>query len=92
MVLMLGLDSQVRLLSVSLSPGVLSPHGGSEEEWFVFIYVMQEFVLVGVMVAGLVMATTIMIVMFKLMIRKMVTSEIAEVIIIIVIGGNYFRN
>lgn len=75
-----------------LSPGVLSPHGGSEEEWFVFIYVMQEFVLVGVMVAGLVMATTIMIVMFKLMIRKMVTSEIAEVIIIIVIGGNYFRN
>lgn len=75
-----------------MSPGVLSPHGGSEEEWFVFIYVMQEFVLVGVMVAGLVMATTIMIVMFKLMIRKMVTSEIAEVIIIIVIGGNYFRN
>lgn len=48
--------------------------------------------MVGVMVAGLVMATTIMIVMFKLMIRKMVTSEIAEVIIIIVIGGNYFRN
>lgn len=91
MVLMLGLDSQVRLLSVC-PRGVLSPYGGSEEEWFVFIYVMQEFVLVGVMVAGLVMAATIMIVMFKLMIRKMVTSEIAEVIIIIVIGGNYFRN